>query len=56
VSDFGPKISFRIVDTLRDEIRDGKLKSGTEIKVIDRFGLFFLNFSPGGINPHLNIY
>jgi hypothetical protein len=34
VSDFGPKISFRIVDTLRDEIRDGKLKSGTEIKVI----------------------
>nr|BAJ86455.1 predicted protein [Hordeum vulgare subsp. vulgare]BAJ89271.1 predicted protein [Hordeum vulgare subsp. vulgare] len=32
VSDFGPKISFRIVDTLRDEIRDGKLKSGTEIK------------------------
>jgi hypothetical protein len=35
VSDFGPKISFRIVDTLRDEIRDGKLKSGSEIKVID---------------------
>lgn len=33
VSDFGPKISFRIVDTLRDEIRDGKLKSGAEIKV-----------------------
>uniref|UniRef100_A0A453GQP9 Signal recognition particle SRP54 helical bundle domain-containing protein n=1 Tax=Aegilops tauschii subsp. strangulata TaxID=200361 RepID=A0A453GQP9_AEGTS len=32
VSDFGPKISFRIVDTLRDQIRDGKLKSGTEIK------------------------
>ena len=34
VSDFGPKISFRIVDTLREEIRDGKLKSGAEIKVI----------------------
>ena len=33
VSDFGPKISFRIVDTLREEIRDGKLKSGAEIKV-----------------------
>ncbi|KAF7033452.1 hypothetical protein CFC21_044549 [Triticum aestivum] len=32
VSDFGPKISFRIVDALRDQIRDGKLKSGTEIK------------------------
>ncbi|KAM0907542.1 hypothetical protein ACQ4PT_016055 [Festuca glaucescens] len=32
VSDFGPRISFRIVDTLRDEIRDGKLKSGSEIK------------------------
>jgi hypothetical protein len=35
VSDFGPKISFRIVDTLRDEIRDGKLKSGAEIKVMN---------------------
>jgi fused signal recognition particle receptor len=33
VSDFGPKISFRIVDTLREEIRDGMLKSGSEIKV-----------------------
>ncbi|KAI4963553.1 hypothetical protein ZWY2020_011391 [Hordeum vulgare] len=30
--DFGPKISFLIVDTLLDEISDGKLKSGTEIK------------------------
>jgi hypothetical protein len=33
VSDFGPKISFRIVDTLREQIRDGMLKSGSEIKV-----------------------
>ena len=33
VSDFGPKISFRIVDTLREEIRKGRLKSGSEIKV-----------------------
>ena len=35
VSDFGPRISFRIVDTLRDQIKDGKLKSGAEIKVVD---------------------
>jgi fused signal recognition particle receptor len=43
VSDFGPKISFRIVDTLREEIRDGKLKSGAEIKVnlISRMGFCF---------------
>jgi hypothetical protein len=40
VSDFGPKISFRIVDTLREEIRDGKLKSGPEIKV-NSIGLGF---------------
>lgn len=33
VSDFGPKISFKIVDILRDDIRAGKLKSGPEIKV-----------------------
>jgi hypothetical protein len=33
VSDFGPKISFKIVDILRDDIKAGKLKSGTEIKV-----------------------
>ncbi|KAJ3692725.1 hypothetical protein LUZ60_011820 [Juncus effusus] len=32
VSDFGPKISFKIVDSLRDDIKAGKLKSGTEIK------------------------
>lgn len=34
VSDFGPKISFKIVDVLRDDIRAGKLKSGPEIKVM----------------------
>lgn len=33
VSDFGPKISFKIVDILRDDIKAGKLKSGAEIKV-----------------------
>lgn len=33
VADFGPKISFKIVDILRDDIRAGKLKSGPEIKV-----------------------
>ncbi|KAG8069255.1 hypothetical protein GUJ93_ZPchr0005g15476 [Zizania palustris] len=32
VLDSGPKISFRIVETLREQIRNGKLKSDTEIK------------------------
>ncbi|XP_072970836.1 cell division protein FtsY homolog, chloroplastic isoform X2 [Typha angustifolia] len=32
VSDFGPRISMKIVDSLRDDISAGKLKSGTEIK------------------------
>lgn len=34
MSDFGPKISFKIVDSLREDILAGKLKSGSEIKVI----------------------
>lgn len=33
VSDFGPKITVRIVERLRDDIMSGKLKSGSEIKV-----------------------
>ncbi|KAG6536940.1 hypothetical protein ZIOFF_002018 [Zingiber officinale] len=32
VSDFGPKISFKIVDSLREDILAGKLKSRSEIK------------------------
>ncbi|PKA66406.1 Cell division protein FtsY like, chloroplastic [Apostasia shenzhenica] len=32
VSDFGPKISVKIVETLRYDILSGKLKSGSEIK------------------------
>ncbi|KAL0907957.1 hypothetical protein M5K25_022416 [Dendrobium thyrsiflorum] len=32
VSDFGPKISMKIVDSLRDDILAGKLKSGNDIK------------------------
>ncbi|KAL7611137.1 hypothetical protein Lser_V15G14339 [Lactuca serriola] len=32
VSDFGPKITVKIVESLRDDIFAGKLKSGTEIK------------------------
>ncbi|KAL4567104.1 hypothetical protein LXL04_022678 [Taraxacum kok-saghyz] len=32
VSDFGPKITLKIVESLRDDIYAGKLKSGTEIK------------------------
>ncbi|PIA49527.1 hypothetical protein AQUCO_01300372v1 [Aquilegia coerulea] len=31
-SDFGPKITIKIVDSLRDDILSGKLKSGSEIK------------------------
>jgi fused signal recognition particle receptor len=33
VSDFGPKITVRIVERLREDIMSGKLKSGSEIKV-----------------------
>ncbi|KAJ4953079.1 hypothetical protein NE237_029911 [Protea cynaroides] len=32
VSDFGPKITIKIVESLREDIYAGKLKSGTEIK------------------------
>ncbi|KAM7508684.1 hypothetical protein LguiA_019137 [Lonicera macranthoides] len=32
VSDFGPKITIKIVENLRDDIYAGKLKSGSEIK------------------------
>ncbi|KAF5804858.1 putative signal recognition particle, SRP54 subunit, GTPase domain, SRP/SRP receptor [Helianthus annuus] len=35
VSDFGPKITIKIVESLRDDIYAGKLKSGTEIKASD---------------------
>lgn len=33
MSDFGPKITIRIVENLREDIYSGKLKSGNEIKV-----------------------
>uniref|UniRef100_A0A0D9YK82 SRP54-type proteins GTP-binding domain-containing protein n=1 Tax=Oryza glumipatula TaxID=40148 RepID=A0A0D9YK82_9ORYZ len=54
VSDFGPKISFRIVDTLREEIRDGKLKSGAEIKEALKRCILELLTSKGG-NPELQL-
>lgn len=34
MSDFGPKITIKIVESLRDDIYAGRLKSGSEIKVI----------------------
>lgn len=34
MSDFGPRITIKIVERLRDDIYAGKLKSGSEIKVI----------------------
>lgn len=33
VSDFGPRITIKIVESLREDILGGKLKSGSEIKV-----------------------
>ncbi|OEL35130.1 Cell division protein FtsY-like protein, chloroplastic [Dichanthelium oligosanthes] len=54
VSDFGPKISFRIVDTLREEIRDGKLKSGAEIKAALKRCILELLTNKGG-NSELNL-
>lgn len=34
MSDFGPKITIKIVESLREDILAGKLKSGNEIKVL----------------------
>lgn len=44
VSDFGPKISIKIVDTLRSDILAGKLKSGNEIKVFLVFLLLLSSY------------
>lgn len=41
MSDFGPKITIKIVESLRDDIYAGKLKSGTEIKASVVNALFF---------------
>ncbi|KAJ4803822.1 Signal recognition particle receptor FtsY [Rhynchospora pubera] len=49
VSDFGPKISFKIVDILRDDIKAGKLKSGPEIKEALKRSVLQLLTSKGGI-------
>lgn len=35
MADFGPRITIKIVESLRDDIYAGKLKSGPEIKVIN---------------------
>ncbi|KAF3325032.1 cell division protein FtsY [Carex littledalei] len=48
VSDFGPKISFKIVDILRDDIKAGKLKSGAEIKEALKRSVLQLLTSKGG--------
>ncbi|KAF8413123.1 hypothetical protein HHK36_001099 [Tetracentron sinense] len=42
VSDFGPKITIKIVESLREDILSGKLKSGSEIK--DALKKSVLNF------------
>lgn len=34
MSDFGPRITIKIVESLRDDILAGKLKLGSEIKVL----------------------
>ncbi|KAI3925830.1 hypothetical protein MKX01_003389 [Papaver californicum] len=48
VSDFGPKITIKIVDSLREDILSGKLKSGTEIKeALKKFVLDLLTSKQG---------
>ncbi|MCL7028184.1 hypothetical protein MKW94_026799, partial [Papaver nudicaule] len=48
VSDFGPKITIKIVDSLREDILSGKLKSGTEIKeALKKFVLDLLKNKQG---------
>lgn len=44
VSDFGPRITVKIVERLREDILSGKLKSGSEIKVNTGNTIIFLNF------------
>lgn len=34
MSDFGPRITIKIVESLRDDIYAGRLKTGSEIKVV----------------------
>lgn len=43
MADFGPRITIKIVESLRDDIYSGKLKSGSEIKVTALI-LFFESF------------
>lgn len=44
VADFGPKITIKIVESLREDIYAGKIKSGSEIKVsMLRYSIFFSN-------------
>ncbi|MFS7955875.1 putative signal-recognition particle receptor FtsY, SRP/SRP receptor [Helianthus anomalus] len=45
VSDFGPKITIKIAESLRDDIYAGKLKSGTEIKASVVNVILIYNFS-----------
>lgn len=45
MSDFGPKITIKIVESLRDDIYAGKLKSGTEIKASVMNVILFSFFS-----------
>lgn len=44
MADFGPRITIKIVESLRDDIYAGKLKSGPEIKVII-LDIYILSFS-----------
>lgn len=44
MSDFGPRITIKIVESLRDDIYAGRLKTGSEIKVISPPLLFLFYF------------
>lgn len=43
MADFGPRITIKIVESLREDIYAGNLKSGSEIKVINPKFFFFCN-------------
>jgi fused signal recognition particle receptor len=47
VADFGPKTSLKIVDGIREQIKEGKLKSGEDIRVALKAGIVELLELPG---------
>lgn len=48
MSDFGPKTSFKIVDEIREKVRDGELKTGPELRSALKASIAHVLRSRGG--------